>query len=373
MQFTVALSDLQKALQKVLPAIPAKSTIPVLEHLHATLSGTDLTFMATDQEISISLTIPVSGEGDGEILIPARQFNDLIKELGSAGTVTVSADDDHVITVRTPTGSYQMKGLDADEFPSIPPFPEAQTAMLSKDDMSRMANKVVFAVSTEEYRPSMTGVFFQFNGESATAVATDGFRLSRVIVASNGSPFPTDLEVIIPARAVDLLKKIEGDVKMDVSRTHARFTVGAMVVTTRIIDEKYPPYQNVIPTDNDKSLIVNQREVLGAIKRVSLFANVNTRHVRFKVDGSEVAVHSEDEDSGGKGTETIPCEFNGGDGKFEIGFNYRFLEEAIKNISSDDDPDLNVKMTFSTPIRAVLITPGVENSSLLMLVMPVKI
>jgi len=372
MHFTVALADLQKALQKVLPAIPTKSTIPVLEHLHTTLSGSELTFTATDQEITIALTIPVAGETDGGVLIPARQFNDLVKELGSAGTIAVEVGNDALITVKTPQGAYEMKGLDAKEFPTIPPFPEAQTALLNQKDMQRMAGKVVFAVSTEEYRPSMTGVFFQFNGEAATAVATDGFRLSRVnVTAPEGSPFPTDLEVIIPARAVDLLKKVDGDVTMDVSRTHARFTIGTLVITTRIIDEKYPPYQNVIPSDNDKSLIVNQREVLSAIKRVSLFANTNTRHVRFKMSATELAVHSEDEESGGKGTETIPCEFSGDD--FEVGFNYRFLEEAIKNITTDDDADLNVRMTFSTPIRAVLITPGTSGDSLLMLVMPVKI
>ena len=177
--------------------------------------------------------------------------------------------------------------------------------------------------------------------------------------------------MIIPARAVDLLKKVDGDVTMDVSRTHARFTIGTLVITTRIIDEKYPPYQNVIPSDNDKTLILNQREVLSAIKRVSLFANTNTRHVRFKMSATEVAVHSEDEESGGKGTETIPCEFSGD--AFEVGFNYRFLEEAIKNITTDDDADLNVRMTFSTPIRAVLITPGTSGDSLLMLVMPVML
>jgi DNA polymerase-3 subunit beta len=372
MQFTVALTDLQKALQKVLPAIPAKSTIPVLEHLHTTLSGSQLTFTATDQEITIALAIPVSGEADGDVLIPARQFNDLVKELGSAGTISVRVDDAFTVFVRTPTGSFEMKGLDAAEFPLIPPFPEAKTAKLTREDMSRMANKTVFAVSTEEYRPSMTGVFFQFDGSNATAVATDGFRLSRVTVPTrNGNGFPVDLEVIVPARAVELLRKVEQDVTMDVSRTHARFTIGSLTITTRIIDEKYPPYQNVIPSDNDKTLVVHQREVLSAIKRVSLFANTNTRHVRFKLNEKELAVHSEDEESGGKGTETIPCDFSHED--FEVGFNYRFLEEAVKNISSDDDPDLNVRMTFSTAIRAVLITPGVEDSGLLMLVMPVKI
>ena len=372
MKFTVALTDLQKALHKVLPAIPNKSTIPVLEHIHASLSGTDLTLTATDQEISISLTTPVAGEADGSVLIPGRQFNELIKELGTAGTVSVSVSDQSLIVVRTPTGSYEMKGLDANEFPSIPPFPESQKASLSKDDMMRMANKVVFAVSTEEYRPSMTGVFFQFDAEMATAVATDGFRLSRVNVkAKEGVPFPSALEAIIPARAVDLLRKIDSDVDMDVSRTHARFTIGTMTITTRVIDEKYPPYQNVIPSDNDKTLIVNQREVLSAIKRVALFANTNTRHVRFKIDQKVLSVHSEDEESGGKGTETIPCDFS--NDTFEVGFNYRFLEEAIKNITTDDDPDLNVRMTFSSPIRAVLITPGASIDNLLMLVMPVKI
>ncbi len=372
MKFTVALPDLQKALQKILPAIPAKSTIPVLEHIHASLEGSDLLFTATDQEITISLRITVAGDRDGAILIPARHFNDLVKELGSAGTIEVSADaGSQGITVRTPTGSYEMRALAADEFPTIPPFPDAQAATLRKEDIMRMANKTVFAVSTEEYRPSMTGVFFQFNGESVTAVATDGFRLSRVIVkALEDAPFPTGLEAIVPSRAVDLLRKIDSDATMEISRTHARFTIGSMSITTRVIDEKYPPYQNVIPSDNDKTLIVNQREVLGAIKRVSLFANTNTRHVRFSMEPSVLAVHSEDEDSG-KGTETIPCEFSSA--SFEVGFNYRFLEEAIKNITTDDDPDLNVRMTFSTPIRAVLITPGAGDDSLLMLVMPVKI
>ena len=372
MKFTVALTDIQKALHKVLPAIPAKSTIPVLEHLHATLSGTDLTLTATDQEIMISLTIPVSGENNGEVLIPARQFNDLVKELGSAGTITVSVSDAFVVAVRTPTGAFEMKGLDAIEFPVIPPFPESKIAKLSKESMSRMANKTVFAVSTEEYRPSMTGVFFQFDGNNAIAVATDGFRLSRVTVqAQQGQTFPEDLEVIVPARAVDLLRKVDTDVTVEVSRTHARFTMDTLMITTRVIDEKYPPYQNVIPSDNDKTLVVHQREVLSAIKRVSLFANTNTRHVRFKLNEKEAAVHSEDEESGGKGVETIPCDFSASD--FEVGFNYRFLEEAIKNINADDDPDLNVRMTFSTPIRAVLITPAVDDSGLLMLVMPVKI
>lgn len=373
MKFTVALPELQRALQKILPAIPAKSTIPVLEHVYTSLVGSELTFTATDQEITISLGIPVSGDKDGALLVPARQFTDLIKELGNAGTVEITADEDvHLISVRTPTGTYEMKGLDANEFPTIPQFPESTKASLRKEDMARMANKTVFAVSTEEYRPSMTGVFFQFQGETATAVATDGFRLSRVIVtAPSESPFPTALEAIVPARAVELLRKVDGDVSMEISRTHARFTVGSLTITTRIIDEKYPPYQNVIPSDNDKTLTINQREVLSAIKRVSLFANTNTRHVRFRISDKTMAVHSEDEDSGGKGTETIPCEFSAE--SFEVGFNYRFLEEAIKNITTDDDPDLNVRMTFSTPIRAVLITPGTDADDLLMLVMPVKI
>jgi DNA polymerase III subunit beta len=371
MKFTVALPELQRALQKLLPAIPAKSTIPVLEHVHVSLAGSALTFTATDQEITISLTIPVAGEADGAVLIPARQFNDLVKELGSAGTIEVGSDENDHIIVRTPTGSYEMKGLDAVEFPSIPPFPESTKAILRREDMARMANKTVFAVSTEEYRPSMTGVFFQFNGDHVTSVATDGFRLSRVTVRGAADTFPSALECIIPARAVELLRKVDGDVTMEVSRTHARFTIDSQTITTRIIDEKYPPYQNVIPTDNDKTLVVNQREVLAAIKRVSLFANTNTRHVRFRIAERSLSVHSEDEDSGGSGTETIPCEFT--HDTFEVGFNYRFLEEAIKNITTEDDPDLNVRMTFSTPIRAVLITPGVENDSLLMLVMPVKI
>jgi DNA polymerase III subunit beta len=373
MKFTVALADLQKALQKILPAIPTKSTIPVLEHVHASLAGGTLTLTATDHEIIISLEVTVAGQEDGALLIPARQCAELIKELGSAGSVEIVGNArQQVLSVRTPTGTYEMKGLDSSEFVDIPAFTVGQSASLKREDMQRMAVKTVYATSTEEYRPSMTGVFFQFRGATATAVATDGFRLSRVIVAASAeAPFPTDVEAIIPARTVDLLKKPETDVVMDISPTHARFTLGPLTITTRVIDEKYPPYQNVIPADNDKTLVVSQRDVLSAIKRVSLFANTNTRHVRFKLSSTTLSVHSEDEDSGGKGTENIPCEFS--EEQFEIGFNYRYLEEAIKNITADDDPDLNIKMTFSTQVRAVLVTPSIEQDVLLMLVMPVKI
>lgn len=373
MKLTVALPDLQKALQKVLPAVPAKSPMPVLEHVQLSLAGSELTLRATDQEISISLTIPVSGEQDGEILVPAKQFNDLIKELGTAGVVAINVDHAQwIITIRTPTGSYEMKGLDAGEFPPIPEFPPSTKAFVSKDDMVKMANKTVFAVSREDYRPSMTGVYFQFEADTATAVATDGFRLSRVIVnASEDKPFPAGLGMIVPSRTVELLRKADADVAVDVCPTHARFVVGTLEITTRLIDEKYPPYQNVIPTDNDKILRVSQREVLAAIRRVALFANTNTRQVRFKIEDKNLTIHSHDEDAGSKATETVPCEFSSDD--FELGFNYHYLEDAIKNISSDHDSDGQVVMTFSTPIRAVLVKPGHETESLLMLVMPVKI
>ena len=375
MKFTVALPDLQKVLQSALQAVPPKSTLPVLENFHFRLDGSTLNITATDQELTIIAALTVDGASNGELLVPARKLADIVKALGNAGRITFSAEGKSFkITLKTDFGEYVLHGLDAQEFPTIPDFSTGTTIQIPGVDAMRIAKVASFAASRDEYRPAMTGMLFECDTTRINAVTTDGYRLVKVTLQSNNGALLADkkTDVIIPVRAVDLLKRIEGDLVMLVSDTHAKFTTGTSTIITRIIDERFPPYESVIPQGNDKFARVSTSELISSVKRVALFSNSNTKQVRFSLSANKITVIAEDQETGNKAQEEITCDYAGE--PFEIGFNHRYLEEALAHLS-DDGVNAAV-LTFSNPNRAALMKPlrdDVEADDVLMLVMPVRL
>lgn len=373
MRFSVALNDFQKHLQKVMPAVPSKSTLPVLEHFLIRAESGAVTITATDLELTIVATLPADITEGGAALVPARKLTDIIKALaGAEGSVTFACSERFDITLKTGFGQYAMKGMSEDDFPEMPDFHGDSDAQFSAGDIMRIANKTVFAVSQDEYRPAMTGVIFQFRGTYVKAAATDSYRLSRVIVTSQteAPSFPAELDVIVPARTVELLRKVDSDVRASVSKTHAQFTMDDTTIVTRLIDERFPPYDNVIPLDNDKTMKINTRELLAAIRRVSLFANVTSRQIRFAITPNSVTLRGEDDESGNRASEEVRCEFS--QDSFEIGFNYKYVEEALQNMDTEDATAESVFL-FSSPTRAALLKNKTDDDSLLMLIMPVRL
>lgn len=375
MKFTVALPDFQKVLQSALQAVPPKSTLPVLENFHFRLEGSELLITATDQELTIIATLLVDGASNGEMLVPARKLSDIVKALGNAGRITFSADGkSYKITLKTDFGEYVLHGLDANEFPSVPDFTKGTTIQIPGREAMRIAKTASFAASRDEYRPAMTGMLFECDVTRINAVTTDGYRLVKVVLqAENGSPLADKkTDVIIPVRAVDLLKRIDGDLTMLVSDTHAKFTTGTSTIITRIIDERFPPYESVIPQGNDKFVRIGTSELAASVKRVALFSNTNTKQIRFSLSANKLIVVAEDQETGNKAQEEITCDYAGE--SFEIGFNHRYIEEAIAHLS-EDGTDAAV-LSFSNPNRAALMKPlrdDAEGEDVLMLVMPVRL
>lgn len=392
MNFNVGIAELSSALQRALPVIPPKSTLPVLEHLHLSLKGNVLEIVATDQDITILSRLPVEGGEDGEVLAPARKFSDIIKALGSEGTISFSINPENLtVEIKSRRGSYKMKGLPSMEYLELPELfetampeidqiagvePDKNYGVFKAGELSRLAQKTVFAVSGDEYRIAMTGVLMQFRGNQAIAVATDSFRLVKAVTNAENNIFPTEFDVILPSRAIDLMKRIDSEVTIsaiDASGkvTHMRFDTENMTIISRIIDEKYPPYQSVIPSNNDKSATLDIAEFLKAIKRVSIFANVTTKQIKLTFENSSCTLVGEDEESGNKATEQINCDYAGE--TMTVGFNYKFLEDALHNISQEDTTDNLVEMLFSTATKPVLLVPKNEKNELLMLIMPVRL
>jgi DNA polymerase III subunit beta len=401
MKFTTALSEFQSILQKTLPAIPKKSTLPVLEHLHFSLSGSKLRIIATDQDITIMSTLNVNGEEDGSVLIPGKRINEIIKAMSHSGEIEISTKEDSFdITIKTANGKYGMKGLNPDEYLDLPELFDSEkphfdkpedlnpadgmidvgddnkipAAYFKKADIAKIASKTVFAVSTDEFRPAMNGVLFQFRGTYINTVATDSFRLVKATLNSDKALFPSDIDLIIPARAVDILKKIDNDLVMSFIETnnkitHTRFDVGDTVFISKLIDEKFPPYESVIPQDNSINVKISKKELLSAIKRVAIFTSEISLQVRIVLENDQLKVTGEDEETGANADEVLTCDYQGE--QFMIGFNHKYLEEALQNVESNDDD--NIILMLSEPTRPALLKPGTEEDDLLMLIMPVRL
>ncbi len=369
MKFSVSLSEFQSVISRAIPAIPPKSTLPILEHFHCSVDSGVLTLIATDQELTISASTNILGGTDGSVLIPARKLNEIIKALGSEGSIDVSVNANY-LTLNTPFGKYSMNGMSADEFPNMPHFPEGVKVNFNQEDIQLIANKTSFAVSKDEYRPAMTGVLFQFRTTEVRAAATDSYRLSRVIIPNAAGDFPADLDVIVPSRTIELLKKVDSNVIVSVTKTHAQFIFSNATIVTRVIDERFPPYENVIPNDNDKTVSVSPKDLLSAVKRVAIFTSDSSHQIRLRVEKKLMTISGADDDSGSKASETVICDYNGD--AFEIGFNYIYIVEALQHLVTDD-PQAEVTLSCSTPTRAVLIRPTGADTTLLMLVMPVRL
>lgn len=370
MKFTASITELAKGLGRVSGAIPPRSPMPVLENVLLQLEGSVLTLTATDMDISISTRLQVQGGRNGSILVPAKRFTDTVRAL-SDGELTFDADpDNYRIAINVPSGQFKLSGLSPDEFPKLVNFEGAISLRLPQEKFSKMVDRTIFACSTDEFRPAMTGVLFQFRPEQVRAVATDGFRLVRVIDNETKADVTEGLDIIIPPKGLLLATKAfeTADVTLAASQTHVRFEDGETVITARLIDEKYPNYESVIPQANDKRMIVRRDDLLNTVKRVSLYSNAQTRQVRMKMGVNALQIAAQDTDTGGEAHESITCDY--GDEELEIGFNAHFVREALDRLDTSE-----VSFDFSTPLRPSLISPyGSQNGQdVLMLLMPIRL
>ncbi len=370
MIFTATVKDLAQALGRISSATPQRSPMPVLENVLLELEGSALSLTATDMDITITTRIDVAGQRNGSILIPAKRLTDTVRAL-DGGELRVDVDENSKrVVLHTSSGEYRLSGLPASDFPQRPKFEPKVSMRLPLSRFVGMIDRTIFACSADEFRPAMTGVLFQFRPEEVRAVATDGFRLVRIIDREMSGEINEGIDIIVPPKALQLAGRAftAEEITLEANATHVRVADGTTTITARLIDENYPPYESVIPQANDKRMIVRRDELLGTVKRVSLYSNTQTRQVRLRLGGNALRVQAEDLDTGGEAHENIACDY--GNDELEIGFNSQFMRDALDRIDADE-----VAFDFSTPLRPSLITPyGKANGQdVLMLLMPIRL
>ncbi len=376
MKFRVNNKYFQQAVQNIVGVVPLKTTVPILADILLELEGNQLKLTGTDLEVSISTTIEVQGESDGSVAVPARMLFEVVKELPDIPLeFECASEDGGPVTLSTEQGFYRLAGESKEEFPRISVLPESmngsQTPLtVDAQHFDRMANKALFAVSTDELRTTLMGVFLQVLGDEMRIVATDGHRLVKVEDKTFRSP-GFQGETIVPTKALNLLSKnIRGVEKLNLSLSedHILFDLGPTTIFSKSIEGQFPSYERVIPIDNDKELIVNRELLSAAVRRVAIFSNSITHQIRLSVAPGTLGVQSEDIEFGGEAKETLESQYSGE--PFEVGYNANYLLDVLRHLDTEE-----VIFKLKDSLSAGLIYPGVqsENEETLMVLMPIRL
>jgi DNA polymerase-3 subunit beta len=371
MNFVISASTLLKHLKSISGVLNTSNTIPILDCFLFEISKGELTVSASDMETTITTSLKVDSNDNGNIAIPAKTLMDSLANLPEQPISIIIDKSKHAVKLKTETGDYNISGQNGDEYPKMPRL-DSQTSIVIKSDILASAiNKTIFATGNDDLRPVMSGVFCQFTEVNSIFVATDAHKLVRY--TRNDAKAGATASFIMPKKPLNVLKGlllgVDDAVKIEFNKTNALFSFGNVNLICRLIDGKYPNYEAVIPKQNPNKLTIDRSAFVGALKRVSVFANKATHQVRVKVAGSQLRISAEDLDFANEGHELLTCTYVGED--MEIGFNARFLLEMVSNLDSDE-----IVIEMSAPNRAGIILPA-NNANpaedILMLVMPVML
>ena len=370
MKFIAPSNELLQHLLTVNGAIISKPVLPILENFLFDIKGNTLTISSTDLETSMTTSMQIEAKEDMRLAVPSKLIIDTLRALPDQ-PVTFSVDENNFsIEVINTNGRYKMAGLDGVDFPNMPETEGESSFSLPANLLLRAISKTLFATGNDELRLNLTGLYVELKEDHVNFVATDANKL--VKFRRKDIQPGSDHNFIIPKKPLNLLKtSLPNDdtpVTVDFNKSNVFFTFAETKLICRLLDEKYPDYNAVIPTNNPNVLTINRSELLQAIRRTSIFASKTTHQIRLKITGSELMVSSEDIEMANEAQERLKCEYEGED--MEIGFNGKFIMDMLSNL---DGEQINIKL--SQPNRAGLILPVEDDKDeeMVMLIMPMML
>jgi DNA polymerase III subunit beta len=367
MKATIERAVLLKSLGHVQSVVERRNTIPILSNvlLEAREDGS-LRLMATDLDLQVDESVPATVAQPGAITVSAHTFFEIVRKLpeGSQVELTAAEGKMQVIAGRS---RFNLSTLPRDDFPVIAEGDLPTRFELPAATLRQIIEKTRFAISSEETRYYLMGIFFHVIDDQMRAAATDGHRLARVTVprpdGAEGMP-----DVIVPRKAVQelyrLLEELEGTVEISLSPTKIRFGLGSAILTSKLIDGTFPDYNRVIPTANDKLLKLDPKSFSAGVDRVSTIASEKTRAVKMSVDRDKVTL-SVTSPENGVATEEVPADYSS-DG-LEIGFNARYLLDILGEIDGD-----TVEVHLADAAAPTLLREN-DKSNALYVLMPMRV
>lgn len=336
MKIIVQSAELKRTLGVVSRGVSARPQLPILSGVLLKAEGNEVSLVATDLEVSFWLSLSAKVEEEGEVVVPAKLFSELVASFPS-GNVTLTIEK-HVVKIEVDGIVSEIVGQSAEDFPSVPRANKAQVVLRSGDFRQKI-DRVCVSAARDDTRPVLTGVLWEINEDKVVLVATDGYRLSVDKLTLSKTELEKETRLILPARSLQEISKMLGEtgaddfsLEFDKGNQQVIFKVGDIEVTSRLIAGEFPPYQQIMPNTYSSKAIFGKGEILEGVKRASLFARDNANIIKLQLGNEGVVVRAESSQVG-TSVSKILATTEGED--LTVAFNARYLLDYLASSTSE--------------------------------------
>lgn len=338
MEFRIAAEELAKALHRAQGIAERKTTIPILANVLVRATQTGVSLTAFDLDIGLVSEHPAEVLTEGAITLSSKHLFDIVRTLPDS-RVTVKSKSNNAVEITSGSARFKLLGMPADEYPALPKEEKSNLVKADGKALLEMIQKTSFAISTDETRYILNGLYFEATEQGEVrVVATDGHRLSLVQRKMEGSDFKLKKGVILPRKGMLELRRLieeapDAECFLGFGDTSAIFKKSGLSMVMRLIDGQFPDYQEVIPKEGDKQLKLPRQGLLSTLKRISLLSEEKSHAVRLQLEDNSLRISSQNPVLG-EAHEDLPVEYGGP--KIEIGFNARYLIDVLGVLDQDD-------------------------------------
>ena len=375
MKFTIQRERLLASLQDVMKAVASRTTIPILTGIKISATESGVTLTGSDSDISIESFIPAEEDGNellhvkqsGNIVLQAKFFNEIVKKL-PLDEVEISVENGFQTIIRSGKAEFNLNGLDPEEYPQLPQIEEENVINIPTDLLKTLIRQTVYAVSTSETRPILTGVNWKIENENIICTATDSHRLA-LRKAKVQTTSQENYNVVIPGKSLSELSKILDDsqstVNIVITENQILFKTKHLLFFSRLLEGNYPDTSRLIPNESKTDVIVNTKDFLQSIVRASLLGEGKNNIVKLSTVGDTSVEISSNIPEIGKVVEEVQADIISGE-ELKISFNAKFMMDALRSLEGTD-----IKVSFTGAMRPFLIQAQ-NDDSMLQLILPVR-
>ena len=366
MRFTCEKNSLVQGLNIVSRTVAQKSSLSVIEGILCK-AGLGICLTGYNMETAISYEIEAEVTDSGECILPARLFGDIIRRLPE-GPVTVVVDETYKVSIRSGFASFTISAECSDDYPELPDVNTGRAVPIPQRELKEMIGGTIFAVAENQGRPIHTGVKFEVTNDSITTIAVDGFRLARRTYHPE-TPICREMNFVVPAQGLKEVEKILTDSEESASFTlgpkHILFQIGPATLVCRLLEGDFLDWRRVVPTNCPVKLIAHVSDLASSVERVGLIVSEKYKSpVRCRFSNQEVYMRTNTT----IGAAEDRCSYAGDGKELEIGFNVRYLADALRAVPSEE-----VTLELTTGLSPMVLTPVDDKQDFAYMILPVRI
>jgi len=339
MKLTISKEQMLQGLQSVQNIVSTRTTLPVLSNVLLRAEGNRLDLTATDLDVSISSAVEAKADKPGAVTLPAKKLFGIVRELPSP-QIELEVDDKNACRIVAGSSYYKINGLAAEEFPPLPKFAENRRITLPQDKLKSLLRKTSFAISTDESRFVLNGIFMSLKDHKVTLVATDGRRLA-MAEEEVDVPAGSQGECIVPSKAINELNRLlstQNEVEIKFTDNQVAFTLqGAngysTLIVSKLIDGNYPNYRQVIPAESKERITLVREELLQALRRAEIMTSEKSNSVKLSFGKNKLEITANTPEVG-EARESIAVNYKGND--LAIAFNPAYMMDPLKSLDNDE-------------------------------------